>query len=99
MHTETAPKRAIDFYIARLAGFVLVDGPNGKVLLPPGLNGSGLEFLRDATLMSYVPHFTGDWASGGPIIGEAQPGFLEDWMRRRVESLYGPEIVDPWTLG
>lgn len=98
MMTRTAPQRAIDFYVARLHGFVLVDGPNGKVLVPPGLAGT-LTFRTDVELMSFVPHFTGDWSSGGPIIGKHDPDFLDRYLRRLVERHYGPDLVDPRTIG
>lgn len=98
MLTRTAPQRAIDFYIASLQGFVLVDGPTGKVLLPPGM-ADDWEFRSNVALMDFVPHFTGDWSSGGPVIGEQDPSFLDRWMRDLVSLTFGEVLVDPLMIG
>lgn len=72
MHVWRAPRRTIDYFIARYEGFTiaegprLVEGPGKPVLCPPGIE--PIRSTHPLTLMALVPMFTRDWGTGGPLI-------------------------------
>lgn len=72
MHVWRAPRRTIDYFIARHEGFTLaegprlVEGPGAPVLAPPGIE--PIRSSHPLKLMSLVPMFTRDWGTGGPLL-------------------------------
>jgi hypothetical protein len=72
MNVWLAPRRTIDYFVARAEGFVLiegprpVEGPGQPLLVPPG--GHSPTSKNPLPLMAMVPMFTRDWGTGGPLI-------------------------------
>lgn len=94
MNVDEAPRRTIDYYAAILDNFVLVDGPSGKVLIPPAMRTAGWEFKEGVSLMSFVPHFTRDWETGGGLLRRGNPDLLERLIRDLVRRHFGDEIPE-----
>lgn len=101
MKVWRAPRRLIDAYVAILEGFTFEPGPvpHQYVLMPPGM-ADGWHWPRaPVDTLAFVPEFTRDWGTGGPIIGreaiypkEEHGPLLEAGLRLYVMKAYGATL-------